>query len=164
LVQEEEFDRAIALAKEVLAVGPEDALVEARAHLVVAGAKGFKASKSWVGGKLALVLSARRHLRRAETLAPDYPLLLLGYSTYRIMVPGFLGGDVHRAERDLRACIEEAPNLANAHARLAQANLKQQDLEESERAVSRALAIDPGNPVALEVQKDLESHIAQSGS
>jgi tetratricopeptide (TPR) repeat protein len=110
------------------------------------------------------VLSARKHLRKAEKPAPDYPLLLLGYSTYRILVPRFLNGSLLRAERDLRACVEKAPNLANAHARLAQVNLKQREIEECERALTRALAIDPENEVALEVQRQLENRMAKAGA
>lgn len=164
LVQEEEFDRAVALAREVLVAEPDNDLMVARAHLVIAGAQGFKASKAWVVRKLPLVLSARKHLRRAEALAPEYPLLLLGYSTYRIMVPGFLGGNVDRAEQDLRTCVEKAPNLANGHARLAQAHLKQKDFAKSERALSRALSIDPGNELALRVQEQLDNRMAKTRS
>lgn len=123
-----------------------------RAYSLYAGTKGMIAH---YGGPLSKAINGTvvlPMLRRAEKLRPESPEVLFGIGSFYILAPGLAGGDIDRGIEYLQATIKQDHLFTDAYVRLAQAYLFKGDQRQYTENLSRALAIDPQNELALDVR------------
>lgn len=157
--EEENYSAAISLAYELIDNRENtDKANFIRAHLIMGGASAMIALESFILGRIARGLSARRYLRDAKELDSDFPEVLLAWGSYYLEAPRIAGGSLEKAEEFLMRAKEKSPNFSDIHARIAQLYLKKGDRNKYSEYIRRALELDPKNRVAEEVRREYESY------
>lgn len=133
-----------------------DPLSKARAHLMIASAKGELMKGSSRLKKFVTAFSIRRHLKKARELKPNNPRVLLGWGVYRMTAPPFMGGDLERAEELITRAVEQNPNMIDGLARLAQLYLAKGNREKYSYYIERAEEVDPDHALVKIVKKMAE--------
>jgi tetratricopeptide (TPR) repeat protein len=112
----------------------------------------FRALQHLANGRLD---EARIYLEELLHQDPDNPDLLYNLGLCYVDL-----GQLDRGIELLNRCLELAPRHSHAFVALGIAYQKKDDLAQAREATSRALAIDPKNPVALNDPK--ETHVLRS--
>ncbi len=146
------LDQAVNLAAVVIARGEKnvDLSILSRAYLIYGGAKGLIAFR---GGPLAKILNGAAVLsvlKKAQGLQPDSAMAFLGLGSFYVLAPGFAGGDLDKGLELLQKAVKVDPKSADAYVRLAQAYKIKGEQRKYEENLNQALAIDPGNELALD--------------
>ncbi|MDD5584232.1 MAG: hypothetical protein PHV55_04155 [Candidatus Omnitrophica bacterium] len=149
-----QFNESAALANKVIAHGKDsvDRSNYARAYLILAGARGMIAH---YGGPLAKISQGTRvfgTLKKAQKITPTASGVYFGLGSFYLLAPFFAGGDIDKAQMYLQKTIETDPYLAEAYVRLAQVYKIKHNEERYRFFINKALAVDPGNEVALDIQ------------
>lgn len=148
------FKQAVRLAEEVLEQGRDKADLSnyVRAYLIYAGAKGMLAHYGGPLSKLFNGTAVMPNLKKAQKLQPDSPAVLFGLGTFYLLAPGLAGGDPDKAEGCLKAAVKADPLFADAYVRLAQFYRLKGNDKNYDFYLSRALAVDPQNELALDIK------------
>jgi tetratricopeptide (TPR) repeat protein len=123
-----------------------------RLHTLYAGHKGMIAH---FGGPLSKGINGAgvlRHLRIAQKIDPNNPLVLAGTGSYYLLVPVFFGRDLDKAQEYLERAISKDPHLVMAYVRLAQVHQLKGNREKYDEYLDQALACDPADEVALDIK------------
>lgn len=148
-----DFNQAVRLAGKVLEQGEVkvDQTNHVRAHLLRAGAKGMIAHYGGVLSKLINGTAVLPDLRAAEKIQPDNALVKFGLGSFYLLAPSFAGKDIKKAEEYLKKAIDYDPLFADSYVRLAQLYKIKGDSAKYKEYLGRALEIDPGNDLALDI-------------
>jgi len=147
------FEECLRWAEQVVARGREktDDGSAMRALLLVGAARGMLAHE---GGWLARVRHGR-HVKRcideAAAIRPDAPEVLIARGGFLATAPDWAGGDMDGARTYFRRAVEVAPDMAEAHVRLAAALLAEGDREGYRRHLEKAVELNPDDPMVLDV-------------
>ncbi|GEM_PF-3073715 len=148
------YSQAISLAERIISM--EERIDRAnliRAHLIAGGAKGSAAMESSIFGRISRGLAARRHLREARELDPDYPGVLFAWGSYYLMAPRLTGGNMSKAKRHLYRALEKDPDFADIHATIAKLYFMKGDIDSYDQYAKQAELLDPGNTIIKELKK-----------
>jgi len=121
------------------------------AYKPYAGSRGMLAH---YGGLISKVIDGRTvlpYLKKAEQMSPDAPAVLFGLGSYYMLVPKLFGRDIEKAKLYLEKTIVLDPYFADAYVRLAQIYKKLGDKTNYSSYLAKALDLDPGNELALDV-------------
>lgn len=145
---------AASLVSKVIGQGEENVDLSnyVRALLIYGGTKGLIAHR---GGPLSKVINGTvvlSYLKKAESLQPDGAGVLLGVGSFYLLAPTIAGGNLDKAEDYLKKAVAADPLLADAYARLAQLYKFKGSGREYEIYINKALEIDPGNELALDIK------------
>ncbi|MBU2102902.1 MAG: hypothetical protein ABH865_04185 [Candidatus Omnitrophota bacterium] len=145
---------AVSLAKKVIAQGKENVDINnyTRAYLIVAGSRGMLAH---YGGPIAKVTQGTRvfsMLKKAESFQPFSSGVYFGLGSFYFLAPFFVGGNIDIAAEYFIKAITADPLFADSYARLAQVYKLKNDTVRYHDLIKKALDIDPGNELALDVQ------------
>jgi len=149
-----DFKEAMRLAVKVINQGRDnvDLTNFSRGYLIYAGTKGMIAH---FGGPFAKAFngpSVLPNIKKAERLKPNTPGVLFGLGSFYFLAPRIIGGDLGKAESCLKKAIEVDPLFTDAYVRLAQVYQHKGNKELYEKYLSKALEIDPGNEMALDIK------------
>ncbi len=149
-----DFEGAVTLANSVIrqSKGHVDTGNYARAYLLLAGAKGMIAHYGGPFSKLINGAAVYPNLKKAQSLEPAAPEVFFGLGCFYLLAPALAGGDIARAETYLKKAVEADPKFSDAYVRLAQLYKMKGDKEQYDRYLTRALEVDPGNELALDIQ------------
>jgi len=150
------FNESVKIARQVLKLGPEklDLSNYVRAILLVSGSKGMIAH---YGGPISKIINGApifSELKKAERLKPLDPAVLFSLGSFYLFAPKIAGGDKTRAEAYLTKAIKADPQYSNAYVRLAQLYKFRGDTQKYGYYLDKALQVDPGNELALDVKED----------
>jgi tetratricopeptide (TPR) repeat protein len=123
-----------------------------RAHGLYAAAKGMIAH---YGGPISKAINGAavlKHLHIIQRLAPDSPVVNFGLGSYYMLIPVIFGQDLDKAKQYLEKTIEEDPLFADPYVRLAQIYKKRGDEDQYQAFLQKALALDPGNELVLDIK------------
>lgn len=123
-----------------------------RAHSIYAASKGMLAHYGNAWTKLTHFNAIRRHLKMAEKLDPEAAEVYLGWGSYYMLMPSLLGQNFEKARKLILKAIEQNPHLPETYVRLAQVCRKMGNFVDYERNIQKALDLDPGNELALDIQ------------
>lgn len=154
--EEDIYKKAIDLAEDVLKSAPDsvDKANIIRAHLIIGGARGMLAKKSFILTKVTRGLSALGHLKDAKNINPEDPGVVFAWGSYYLEAPGIAGGDMEKAEEYLLLALQKNPGFADVHVRLAQLYLKKGDTEAYNEHIRKAKLLDPRNKLLNSVLKE----------
>lgn len=149
-----DFNGCVTACESIIAQGREkiDLGNYVRAYAIMAGAKGMIAH---YGGWVAKLLNGTRvlsTLKKAESLMPDSPSVLLGLGSFYLCAPTAVGGSVKEAEKYLLRAVEADPLIPEAYVRLAQLYKLKKDARKYNELLEKALSIDPQNEIALDIK------------
>lgn len=123
-----------------------------RAHGLYGAAKGMIAHYGGPISKAVNGAAVLRHLNIIQRLAPDSPVVNFGLGSYYMLIPPMFGQDFDKAQEYLEKAIEADPLFPDAYVRLAQIHKKNGDDVKYQENMQKALALDPKNTLALDVQ------------
>lgn len=151
-----DFEKALNLATEIVnrPMASMDKSNYVRALVLQAGARGMLAERGGLWAKLKHGTSVLRTLRKAESIDPDSPAALVGLGSYYSLAPMIAGGNTERGLKYLLRAVERTPGMPDAHARLAQAYLGMEKRDLAKEHLKKALELDPGNQLALDIRRD----------
>jgi tetratricopeptide (TPR) repeat protein len=151
-----QYQQAVSMAAKVLAMkkGTVDIDNQARAYLIIGGAKGMIAHNGGVISKVVDGLSVYSNLKKAQKLLPDSAGVYLGLGAFYLLAPGIAGGDLSKALGYLEKAVALDPYMADAYVRLAQAYQLKGDPGKFEEYLNKALEIDPKNFLALDIKSE----------
>jgi len=152
--KDEELDEALKLVKHVLKNKGLDKEDEAMANLMMGTINSRRSKKGWFLDKIIYGTQIKSYFVKAAELAPDLPEAHLGLGSFYLLAPGFAGGNLEEAEKELQIAAAIAPDFATVQARLAQYYLKKNDLGKFDYYLKRAKTLDPDNEVAEELSND----------
>lgn len=146
---------AIKLSNLVISMGKDkvDLSNYVRSILMIGGAKGMIAH---FGGPISKIINGTAvfpTLKKAEKLQPNSGAVMFGLGSFYLLAPSFAGGDPNRAKEYLQRSIKLEPLFPNAYVRLAQVYQRLNDKEKYEFYLNKALEIDPGNELALDIKE-----------
>jgi len=148
------FASAAKLAATIIKKRP--ALVEindyAAAYCLFAESKGLIAFHGGWIAKIINLIEAKSNLDKAQKLQPESAQVLSSLGSYYLFVPKFAGGDINKAESYLKKAVTLEPRFADGFVRLAQLYQIKNDRVKYNRYLRAALAIDPGNELALDIK------------
>jgi len=149
-----DFREASRLALYVIKQGRQavDLTNYVRAYLLYAGAKGMIAH---YGGPISKIINGTAvfpALETAEHLLPDYPGVYYGFGSFYLLAPEAIGRDTDRAKEYLEKAIKADPFFADSYVRLSQIYSLRKDEVEAQIYLNKALAVDPGNELALDIK------------
>lgn len=149
-----DFEEAAKLAAKVINQGRDnvDLTNFSRGYLIYAGSKGMIAHFGGVFAKAFNGPSILPNIKKAEKLNPNTPGVLFGLGSFYFLAPGILGGDLNKAEACLKKTVEVDPLFVDAYVRLAQVYQHKGDKELYEKYINKALEIDPGSEMALDIK------------
>lgn len=149
-----DFEQAVELASRVLKSGRENVDLSnyVRAYLLMAGSKGMIAHYGGPFSKLINGTAVYPMLKKAEALQPNAPGVLFGIGSFYLLAPRLVGGNLEEAQKYLLRAIDVDPQFSDAYVRLAQVYQIKGDNRTYEEYLSKALAIDPKNEVALDIK------------
>jgi tetratricopeptide (TPR) repeat protein len=150
----QDFEGSVELAFDVLSMDRKkvDKGNVMRAYLIVGGGKGMIAH---YGGPLSKIINGRvilPTLRKAEAISPDSAEVLFGLGSFYLLAPALVGGDIDKAFDYLERAVKADPLRADGYVRLAQAYKVKGNDEKYNELLTRALEIDPGCELALDVR------------
>lgn len=101
--------QATAIANRVLQKPdvPPDQL--AKAHIVLLGAQGLEAYHQGIVALIQYAFGVLPSLEETERIAPHSPDVHYALGKYYLLAPGFMGGDIHKALRELDVADELTP-------------------------------------------------------
>ena len=148
------FDESIGLTGKVINHQQEnvDKANFLRAHGLYAAAKGMIAH---YGGPVSKAINGAgvwKHLGIIQELAPDSPVVNFGVGSYYMLIPVAFGRDLGKAKAYLEKTIAEDPLFPDPYVRLAQIYRYQKDEARYEEYLTKALALDPKNELALDIK------------
>ena len=148
-----DFNASARLAYKVIKQGRDEVDISnfVRALCLFAGNKGMIAH---YGGLLSKAINGRLvlpYLNKAYSLQPDSATVQFGLGSYYLLVPPVFGRDIDKAEVHLKKAITVSPLLADAYVRLAQVYKLRGDTAKYEAYIKKALGIDPGNEMAVDI-------------
>lgn len=148
------FKAAVKLAVTVLNLGDKkvDQSNHARAHLVYGGVKAMIAHYGGPVSKLVNGTAVLPSLKSAERLQPETAGVKFGLGSFYLLAPAFAGGDLQKAEEYLTRAIEIDPLFIEAYVRLGQVYKLKGENSKYNEYLDKALALDPENELALDVQ------------
>ena len=123
-----------------------------RALLLYAGAKGMIAH---YGGPISKIINGTAvfpALDTARKLLPEYPGVYYGFGSFYLLAPKAIGGDIDKAKEYLEKAIKADPFFADSYVRLSQAYQLKKDEVTAQIYLNKALAVDPGNELALDIK------------
>jgi len=149
-----DFNGSGQLALSVMNQGMDavDQMNVVRAITMYAGAKGMIAH---YGGPLSKAVNGTpvfSYLKKAEKLQPDSSAALFGLGSFYLLAPGLIGGDIDKALEYLEKAVKADPLFASVYVRLAQAYRMKKDETKYQFYLNKALEVDPGNEIALDIQ------------
>jgi len=149
-----DFNQAVSLASKVIDerqnnVDPSNYV---RAILIVSGAKGMLAHYGGFFSKLTNGTAVFPGLKKAEKLKPDDAGVLFGMGSFYLLAPKIAGGNLQKAKIYLERTIKADPLFADAYVRLAEIYKLEGDDNKYRLYLNKALEIDPGNDLALDVK------------
>lgn len=152
-----DFDKTADLVYQVIRMGKDkvDLTNYVRALGLFAGAKGMIAH---YGGPVSKVINGRLvmpYLQRAKRADPDSAVVKFGLGSYYLLTPAIFGRDFDKAEKYLKKAKEADPNFADIYVRLAQVYRVKGDEAKYKKYLNKALEVDSGNPLALDVKKEI---------
>lgn len=149
------FNEAVRLADFVIdqGINGADSSNYVRAILIVAGSKGMIAHYGGPISKLINGTAVFPNLKKAEKLNPDNPAVLFGMGSFYLLAPTVAGGNIEKAKEYLERVIKIDPKFSDAYVRLAQYYKVKADMEKYNTYLDKALEIDPGNEVAVDIKK-----------
>jgi len=145
---------AVRLVSKVIGQGAENVDLSnyVRAHLIYGGTKGLIAHRGGPFSKLVNGIVVLGYLKKAESLQPDSAGVLLGVGSFYLLAPTIAGGSLEKAEDYLERSVSMDPLLADTYVRLAQLYKFKGSDREYEININKALEIDPGNELALDIK------------
>lgn len=160
-----DFKSSMLLANKVIKQGSENVDLSnfTRAHLVLSGNKGMLAH---YGGPLAKVshgLQVFSYLKKAESLQPHSPAVYFGLGSFYLLAPSIAGGNLEKAEELLLETIRKDPMFTDAYVRLGQLYKVKGDIQKYQEYIDKALQIDPGSELALDIKNGTCDFICVSG-
>ncbi len=149
-----DYEQTIRLTGHVINLGRRnvDTNNYLRAHGLYAAGRGMLAH---YGGPIAKAFNGpavMRHLRIIEKIAPDSPIVTFGMGSYYMLTPKVFGQDLNKAEAYLKETIAADPLFADPYVRLAQIYRARGDMEKYNELIGKALELDPGNELALDIK------------
>ncbi|MFA5337772.1 MAG: tetratricopeptide repeat protein [Candidatus Omnitrophota bacterium] len=123
-----------------------------RALLLYAGAKGMIAH---YGGPISKIINGTAvfpALDTAKNLLPEYPGVYYGFGSFYLLAPEVIGGDINLAKKYLEKAIKADPFFADSYVRLSQIYQLKGDEVEAQIYLNKALAVDSGNELALDIK------------
>ncbi|MCK9573278.1 MAG: tetratricopeptide repeat protein [Candidatus Omnitrophica bacterium] len=123
-----------------------------RALLLYAGAKGMIAH---YGGPISKIINGTAvfpALDAARKLLPKYPGVYYGFGSFYLLAPEAIGGDIDIAKQYLEKAIKADPFFADSYVRLSQVYQLKKDEVEAQIYLNKALAVDSGNELALDIK------------
>jgi len=148
-----DFNQAVRLSGKVLEQGEVkvDQTNHVRAHLLRAGAKGMIAHYGGLLSKFINGTAVLPDLKAAEKMQPDNALVKFGLGSFYLLAPSFAGKDMKKAEEYLRKAVTNDPLFADSYVRLGQLYKIKGDSAKYKEYLGKALEIDPGNDLALDI-------------
>lgn len=148
-----DFNQAVRLAGKVLEQGETrvDQTNHVRVHLLRAGAKGMIAHYGGVFSKFINGTAVLPDLKAAEKAQPDNALVKFGLGSFYMLAPAFAGKDMKKAEEYLKKAVTNDPLFADSYVRLGQLYKIKGDDAKYKEYLGKALKIDPGNDLALDI-------------
>lgn len=149
-----DFADSVKLAKKILKRGRKkiDTSNYVRALLVVAGGKGLIAHHGGIVQKLINAPGIIQYFKKAEKILPETPEVLYGVGSFHLLSSPMIGGGVDKAIKYLEKAVKMNPLFPDAYVRLAQAYLVKGDSDKYSLNLKKALTIDPGNELALDIK------------
>jgi len=149
-----DFRGASKLALYVIKQGKQvvDLTNYARAYLLYAGTKGMIAH---YGGPISKIINGAAvfpALEAAQSLLPEYPGVYYGLGSFYLLSPEVVGRDIDKAKEYLEKAIKADPFFADSYVRLSQVYQLKKDEVEAQIYLNKALAVDPGNELALDIK------------
>lgn len=123
-----------------------------RAYLLYAGAKGMIAH---YGGPISKIINGTAvfsALEIAQNLLPEYPGVYYGLGSFYLLAPEVVGRDIDKAKEYLEKAIKADPFFADSYVRLSQVYQLKKDEVNAQIYLNKALAVDPGNELALDIK------------
>jgi len=148
-----DFNQAVRLSGKVLEQGEVkvDQTNHVRAHLLRAGAKGMIAHYGGLLSKFINGTAVLPDLKAAEKMQPDNALVKFGLGSFYLLAPSFAGKDMKKAEEYLKEAVVNDPLFADSYVRLGQFYKIKGDSVKYKEYLGKALEIDPGNDLALDI-------------
>ncbi|MFH1414036.1 MAG: TRAP transporter TatT component family protein [Candidatus Omnitrophota bacterium] len=161
-----DFDKSVKLAYKVLRQGVDNVDLSnyVRAYLLVAGGKGMIAH---YGGPVSKVLNGTAvmpNLKKAARLQSDNAGVMFGLGSFYLLAPALAGGDLDKVEQYYKKAIELDPLFADVYVRLAQFHKRKGNNSMYQIYLDKALEIDPGNELALDIKNRSCKFICFKGS
>ncbi len=149
-----ELEGAVRLALRVIEQGRSgsDASNYVRALLIYSGAKGMIAHYGGPFSKIVNGIAALPNIKKAQSIQPDAAGVYFGLGSFYLLAPGITGGDLDLAKEYLEKAIAKDPLFADPYVRLAQVYKQKGDNAKFEEYLNKALKIDPGNELALDIK------------
>jgi tetratricopeptide (TPR) repeat protein len=149
-----DFEQSAGLAYKVIKQGRENVDLSnyTRAYLIYAGSKGMIAH---YGGPLSKAVNGTAvypNLKKAQALQPDSPQVFFGLGAFYFLAPALIGGDLNKAMVFFNRTVEADPLFADAYVRIAQLYKVKRDKKKYDSYLKKALEIDPGNELAIDVK------------
>lgn len=152
---QQDFNEAVRLASIVIKAGRNkvDLSNRTRAYLLRGGTKGMIAHYGGVFSKLINGTAVFSNLKAAENLQPDSAGVKFGLGSFYLLAPALAGGDLVKAEAYLAKAVKIDPLFADAYVRLGQLYKLKNNEGKYRQCLNKALQIDPGNELALDVSE-----------
>ncbi len=103
--------------------------------------------------RLKYQINMKCYFFRANELAPELPDTHLAIGEFYLFSMRILGGNTDKAIEEFNKALSLVPNLASAHARLAQAYKMKGDFEKYNLYLYKAEEADPANEILRKIQK-----------
>ncbi len=148
------FEDTVRLNKRVLQLGAGrvDETDMVRAYMMIGAAKGMLAHYGGPISKPINGLAVAGYIRAGEKIQPDNAEVLFGIGSYYLLAPKAAGKDIDKAEIYFNKAIKKDPLFVDVYVRLAQVRLIKQDEKGYQDNINKALLLDPGNEVALDIK------------
>ena len=149
-----DFEAAAKLTTKVMRQGKAniDLSNYVRAMLLFGGAKGMIAHYGGPVSKLINGAVVYPNLQKAQRLQPETAGVKYGLGAFYLLAPVFAGGDIKKAEQYLIKATQADPLFPDAFVRLAQVYKLKGDNQKYQECIDKALEIDPGNELALDIK------------
>lgn len=149
-----DFRRASRLALSVIRQGRRkvDLTNYVRAYLLYAGAKGMIAH---YGGPISKVINGTAVYPAIETargMLPEYAGVYYGLGSFYLLSPEMVGRDIKKAKEYLEKAVKADPFFPDSYVRLSQVYELENNKVEAQIYLNKALAVDPGNELALDIK------------
>jgi tetratricopeptide (TPR) repeat protein len=134
-----------------------------RAVLIYAGTKGMIAHYGGPFSKIVNGTAVLPNIKKAQAIQPDAAEVYFGLGSFYFLAPAFVGGDMKLAKEYLEKAIAKEPLFADPYVRLAQVYKQMGDNAKFEEYLDKALKVDPGNELALDVKNGACKFICVGG-
>jgi Tfp pilus assembly protein PilF len=148
------LEEAVRLALRVIDKGRpgSDTSNYVRALLIYGGTKGMIAHYGGPFSKIVNGTAVLPNIKKAQSIQPDSAGVYFGLGSFYFLAPAIVGGDMELAKEYLEKAIAKEPLFADPYVRLAQVYKQAGDNAKFEEYLNKALKIDPGNELALDVK------------